>query len=66
MEEKIVAETDLRPSTSAEKERFSSGGRRSILILRGPTGLRIDKAIVWATGYSLMTKQYCVALGESY
>lgn len=59
-------EIDQRPETSADKERFSSGGRRSMLLLRGPTGLKIDKAIVWATGYSLMTKQYCVALGEPY
>ena len=47
------SETHQRPATSREKEEFSSGGRRSLLILRGPTGLAIDKAIVWSTGWSL-------------
>lgn len=60
------SETHQRPATSREKEEFSSGGRRSLLILRGPTGLAIDKAIVWSTGWSLMTAQYAYASGESY
>ncbi len=59
-------DTDQRPATSREKEEFSSGGRRSLLILRGPTGLAIDKAIVWSTGWSLMTAQYSWASGETY
>ena len=54
------------PTTSKDKEAFSSGGKRRLLLLRGPTGLKIDKALLWATGYSLMTKQYCVALGVPY
>lgn len=61
-----MSEADPRPTSSSEKERFSSGGRRHLLLLRGPTGLAIDKAIVWATGLSLMTWQYCAALGEPY
>ena len=56
---------DIRMVLS-DKERFSSGGKRHLLLLRGPTGLAIDKAILWATGYSLMTKQYCLAMGEPY
>ena len=54
------------PTTSKDKEAFSSGGKRQLLLLRGPTGLKIDKALLWATGYSLVTKQYCVALGVPY
>ncbi len=59
-------DTDQRPATSREKEEFSSRGHRSLLILRGPTGLAIDKAIVWSTGWSLMTAQYSWASGETY
>ena len=57
---------DARPRTSREKERFSSGGHRGLLLLRGPTGLAIDKAIVWTTGWSLMTQQYAWATGTPY
>ncbi len=57
---------DHRPSTSKEKEAFSSGDRRHFLILRGPWGLQIDKAIVWTTGYSLVTAQYAWAQGDTY
>jgi len=59
-------EAHQRPATTREKEEFSSGGKRSLLILRGPTGLTIDKAIVWSTGWSLMTAQYAFAGGEPY
>jgi deazaflavin-dependent oxidoreductase (nitroreductase family) len=62
----MVSVGDRRPTTSKEKEVFSSGGKRSQLILRGPWGLAIDKAIVWATGWSLMTAQYARAGGEPY
>jgi hypothetical protein len=44
------AASDRRPVSAKEKEQFSSGGRRSLLILRGSWGLAVDKAIVWATG----------------
>lgn len=37
-----------------------------MLVLRGPTGLRIDKALLWLTGYSLVTKQYALAGGTAY
>ena len=59
-------EAHRRPDSVAEKERFSSGGRRHLLILHGRWGLAIDKALVWATGYSLMTAQYAWANGTSY
>ncbi|MBK7948118.1 MAG: nitroreductase family deazaflavin-dependent oxidoreductase [Deltaproteobacteria bacterium] len=55
-----------RPTSAAEKERFSSGGRSHLLILRGKWGLAIDKAIVWTTGLSLVTAQYAWANGAPY
>ena len=55
-----------RPESVAEKERFSSGGNRHLLILHGKWGLAIDKAIVWTTGWSLMTQQYAWANGTTY
>lgn len=58
--------TDRRPSSIAEKERFSSGGNRNRIFLRGKWGLAIDTAILWLTGYSLMTKQYSAATGSPY
>ncbi len=60
------AERDQRPKSVSEKEKFSSGGRSWMLILRGKWGLAIDKVLVWTTGYSLMTAQYCWATGEKY
>ena len=57
---------DTRPSSDAEKEAFSSGGNRNMILLRGKWGLAIDTAVLWLTGYSLMTKQYALALGEPY
>jgi deazaflavin-dependent oxidoreductase (nitroreductase family) len=57
---------DHRPTTSKEKEQFSSRGKRSWLILRGQWGLSVDKAIVWATGWSLVTAQYAWAAGDTY
>ena len=57
---------EIRPVSAAEKERFSSGGRPHLLILRGKWGLAIDKAIVWTTGWSLMTAQYAWASGTPY
>jgi deazaflavin-dependent oxidoreductase (nitroreductase family) len=55
-----------RPTSVAEKERFSSGGRSHLLILHGDWGLAVDKAIVWTTGWSLMTAQYAWANGSPY
>jgi deazaflavin-dependent oxidoreductase (nitroreductase family) len=55
-----------RPATRREKERFSSGGRPWLLLLRGQWGLRVDRAIVWTTGYSLVTAQYAWATGQPY
>ena len=60
------ASSDLRPRTSAEKESFSAGGNRQRIYLRGKWGLAVDTAVLWATGYSLMTKQYAAAQGLSY
>jgi len=57
---------DPRPATSREKEQFSSRGNRSFLILRGQWGLAVDKAIVWTTGWSLVTAQYAWATGDTY
>ena len=58
--------THERPESVAEKEEFSSGGNRHLIILRGKVGLAIDTFILWLTGYSLMTKQYTVANGAPY
>ena len=55
-----------RPESIAEKEEFSSGGNRHLILLRGKVGLAIDTAILWLTGYSLMTKQYTYANGAPY
>jgi len=55
-----------RPESVEAKERFSSGGRPHLLILRGKWGLAVDKAIVWTTGWSLMTQQYAWATGSPY
>jgi deazaflavin-dependent oxidoreductase (nitroreductase family) len=55
-----------RPQTSAEKEAFSSGGKRHMILLRGPLGLKIDSAVLWLTSYSLMTKQYALAWDQPY
>ncbi len=57
---------DDRPSSIAEKERFSSGGNQNRIFLRGKWGLAIDTALLWLTGYSLMTKQYAAATGSPY
>lgn len=57
---------DSRPASALEKERFSSGGRSHLLILRGKWGLAVDKAIVWTTGWSLVTAQYAWANGAPY
>jgi deazaflavin-dependent oxidoreductase (nitroreductase family) len=56
----------VRPQTVAEKETFSSGGRRHLILLRGKWGLAIDNLILWLTGYSLITKQYTWANGAAY
>ena len=58
--------THARPTSIAEKERFSSGGNRNRIFLRGKWGLAIDTALLWLTGYSLMTKQYSAATGSPY
>ncbi len=55
-----------RPETVAEKEAFSSGGNRHLILLRGKWGLAIDTFVLWLTGYSLMTKQYTYANGAPY
>jgi deazaflavin-dependent oxidoreductase (nitroreductase family) len=57
---------DNRPQTSSEKAKFSAGGRTQFLILRGKWGLAIDTAVLWLTGYSLMTKQYSLAQRTPY
>ena len=57
---------DDRPRTSAEKQRFSSGGRTRFIVLKGRWGRAIDRAVVWATGYSLITKQYALAGQRPY
>jgi len=57
---------DARPASVGEKERFSSGGRPHLLILHGKWGLAVDKAIVWSTGWSLMTAQYAWATRTPY
>jgi len=55
-----------RPVSYRDKEKFSSGGKTYLIILKGKWGQAIDKVIVWLTGYSLITKQYALAMGEPY
>jgi deazaflavin-dependent oxidoreductase (nitroreductase family) len=57
---------DHRPTSVREKQEFSSGGRSWMLLLRGRWGLKVDKAILRLTGYSLITAQYAWARGEKY
>ncbi|MDB3856243.1 nitroreductase family deazaflavin-dependent oxidoreductase [Halieaceae bacterium] len=59
-------EQEERPTSYQDKEKFSSGGKTYFIILRGKWGQRIDKFIVWLTGYSIITKQYTLAMGEAY
>lgn len=59
-------ELDSRPTSVAEKEAFSSGGRRHLILLRGKWGLAVDRIFVWCTSYSLITKQYAFAQGHGY
>lgn len=59
-------EAETRPQTSAEKEEFASAGQRHRIFLRGKWGLAIDTAVLWLTGYSLITKQYAAAWGQPY
>ena len=65
-EESSEDREDNRPTSIAEKEAFSSGGRRHWILLRGAWGLAVDQVFVWLTSYSLITKQYAVAQGHSY
>lgn len=65
-EPKPQVEPHQRPSSVREKEKFSSGGRPWMLILHGKWGLAIDKVLVWATGYSLMTAQYAWATDPAW
>ena len=58
--------SDDRPRTHADKVRFSSFGRQHFIVLRGPRALAFDRAVVWATGYSLVTLQYALAGGQPY
>lgn len=37
-----------------------------MLVLRGKWGLRVDRALLWASGYSLVTAQYAWATGQPY
>lgn len=57
---------DRRPTSSYDKEKFSSGGNMKYIILRGKWGLAIDNIVLRLTGYSLMTKQYSLAGGQPY
>jgi len=57
---------DNRPESIKEKEKFSSANKRHLIILRGKWGLAIDNICLRLTGYSLMTKQYCIAMGTPY
>jgi deazaflavin-dependent oxidoreductase (nitroreductase family) len=46
--------------------RFSSRGNTRWIVLRGPIGRRIDRAIVRFTGFSVITWQYSKAGGNAY
>ena len=57
----MTAKTEIE-----QREKFSSGGRTWLLILRGRSGLKIDRHIVRWTGFSLMTWQYAKAHRTEY
>jgi deazaflavin-dependent oxidoreductase (nitroreductase family) len=46
--------------------RFSSGGRGRFIVLRGPWGRAVDRALVRWTGWSMITWQYTRAAGRRY
>jgi len=59
-------ERAARRAALRETETFAAWGRRNVIVLRGRWGLAIDRAFVWLTGYSLITKQYAIAGHQRY
>jgi deazaflavin-dependent oxidoreductase (nitroreductase family) len=59
-------EREARRAALRDTETFAAWGRRHVIVLRGRWGLAIDRAFVWLTGYSLVTKQYAIAGRQRY
>jgi deazaflavin-dependent oxidoreductase (nitroreductase family) len=62
---------DARPDEAAPDEhaqavRWSSGGRTRFIVLRGPKAAAFDRWLVRWLGYSLITKQYSLAMRQPY
>jgi deazaflavin-dependent oxidoreductase (nitroreductase family) len=45
---------------------WSSGGRTRFIVLRGPKAAAFDRLLVRVLGYSLITKQYSLAMRQPY
>jgi len=61
----------IGPSRDSREERlaltrFSSGGRRGFIVLRGSWGRAVDRLLVRWTGWSMITWQYTRAAGRPY
>jgi deazaflavin-dependent oxidoreductase (nitroreductase family) len=62
---------DASPPRDSREERlalakFCSGGRSRWILLRGPWGRAVDRALVRWTGWSMITWQYTRAAGRPY
>jgi deazaflavin-dependent oxidoreductase (nitroreductase family) len=54
------------PSEHEQAVAWSSGGRTRFIVLRGPRAAAFDRFLVRTVGYSLITKQYALAMGQRY
>jgi deazaflavin-dependent oxidoreductase (nitroreductase family) len=57
---------DVRQQEHDDAVRFSSRGNTRWIVLRGPWGRALDRAIVRWTGFSVITWQYAKAGGNAY
>jgi deazaflavin-dependent oxidoreductase (nitroreductase family) len=60
-----MGETE-RVREPSDARSFSSGGRTRFIVLRGPRARAFDNWLVRRVGYSLITKQYSVAMQQPY
>jgi deazaflavin-dependent oxidoreductase (nitroreductase family) len=61
-----AAPGERSPSEHEQAVAWSSGGRTRFIVLRGPRAAAFDRFLVRTVGYSLITKQYALAMGQRY